>query len=447
MNRILIALVAALGLVAPFQLAAQSAQDLANQAQSIVDQSKGKAPPSRAVQAAQSVATQKNRDVTAEEQRAIAEIRNATQSAMANQLADAREIRPSTGDATVYIFATHSILKDSVSRLITDLQLFSKQYPNTAGKAVIVIRGLMPGDKDIGQTARRLLPFIQSAVDESTALQQTAPAPNQIAVDVVMDPKSWRDYKVGEQAPVTLIQYPSGDVARAIGLVSPTTVHQRYLNGVRNQGTLGPPVEVAERSLFEVIQERIAKLDGPTLQKKAVSRFWERTSKPAFNLPKATQLRYREVDLRFVTPESITDDKGKVLVAAGTTVSPLAIRPFTRLIVVFNPQHPNELQAVQKIVADSRFPVDNLRLIVTHFALPNGVTGADAQASIEEQLGARVFLLDEALKTRFDIQSTPTSVRGDNRRQLLIVTEHPIEAYVPSPESASKPVAFDPRKR
>lgn len=413
---------------------AQSPQDIANQGTAIVDQVKGKAKPSSAVQAAQGVSSQSNRDLTAQEQRSIAEIQRATKSAVAAQIADARELKPSNGDAVVYVFVTESILKDSVAQLIVDLQLFARQYPKTLGKAVIVVRGLLPGDKNIGQSARRLVPHIKAGIAQSEQLQQSNPVPNQIPVDVVIDPKAWRDYQVGPLAPVTLIQYPNADVARAVGVVAPTTVHARYLNGQRDQGKLGPPVEVVERSLFEVIQERIAKLDGPALQKKAISRFWERTSKPQFDLPKATHLRYREVDLRFVTPEAITDDSGKVLVAAGTTVSPLAVRPFTRLVVVFNPSRPSEIEAVQKIIAESRFPVTNQRLVVTHFALPNGQTGADAQAAIEERLGAHVFLLDEALKTRFDIQSTPTSVRGDNRRQLLIVTEHPIESYVASTE-------------
>lgn len=410
----------------------ESINEILRHSKQIQAQAAGKAPESKAVQDARSVDELMKspalkalvKSHSAESQNILSKAPGYSDSgtSLSGQLP-----RPS-GGAVIYVLTTKAILEDTVVRVIGDLRLFNDRYPSIAAQAHVVIRGLTPPDRTITATIDRLSPLVTKARLATGNPQGTLNGLGSVPLEVGIDPRPFTDFGTVSLAPVVIIHYPNGDVARADGILTPTVVHERYIAGVKNQGRLGPPVEIAERSLLEEISDRIAKLDGPKLQRDAQKRFWARVGKPSVDLPTAQENSRRELDFSFRTQTDLTDNAGKVLVASGTLFNPLQQMPFNRHVVVFNPSTTGEIETVKALIRSAAMPPHQIRLIATHFATTPGVSAEQAQRDLEKTFQTRVFLLDPLFATRFSIVATPTYIRADNNRKVMIVSEHPLIA-------------------
>lgn len=410
----------------------ETINDILEHSKKIQAQAQGKAPESKAVQDARSVDQLMSspalkalvKSHSAESQNILAKAPGYSESgsSLSGQLP-----KPTSG-AVIYVLTTKAILEDTVIRVIGDLSLFNTRYPGVASEAHVAIRGLTPPDRTITATIDRLSPLVSKARLATGNPQGTLNGVGSVPLEVGIDPRPFTDFGQVVLAPVVIIHYPNGDVARADGIVTPTFVHERYLAGVKNQGRLGPPVEIAERSLLDEISDRIAKLDGPKIQRDAQKRFWARLGKPAVDLPTAQLYTRREFDFSFRTQTDLTDNNGKVLVASGTTFNPLQQMAFNRHVVVFNPSTPGEVETVQALIRSAAMPSHQIRLIATHFATKPGIAPEQAQRDLETAFKSKVFLLDPLFTTRFSIASTPTYIRADNTRKVMIVSEHPLIA-------------------
>ena len=369
-----------------------------------------------AVVAAHAVASTAPPDLTSDRAKALGQIVSATHNLAATSLPS----NDLSEGAVVRVFVTSSILEASLAQVRGDLFKFSREYPNVAAKAFVSLRGLRPGDRTIGDTMKALSPIVRSL------RERDAEDPVPIPLEVNLDPVHFRDLNVGELAPVVIIEYPDGSRARAKGIVLPAVVHERHLGGTDDQGLLGPPVEIAERSLLDEIESRIGELDGPALQAKARERFWGRMATPEADLPATTIWRERKLSLAFQLQQDVRSSSGDVLVPAGQVFNPLEAMPFNRLMVVFNPERAGEIETVDRIIQLSGYARHQVRLIATHFSVAGGVQGGEeAQAQLEDHFKMRVFRLDGQLIERFNVSSTPTSIRADNQAHLMIVTEFP----------------------
>lgn len=324
-----------------------------------------------------------------------------------------------TGGAIIYVLTTFSIFESTLQTLNADLALFASRYPGVAAQAHLNLRGLVPPDRAFTDTLSRLNPIVFKL---RKAPQNTPSVP----LEVGLDPRPFADFGVADLAPVVIIHYPNGVIARADGIVTPTTLHERVLAGTPKPGRLGPPVQIAEKDLLTDIKERVAQLDVSKMQKGARDRFWQRVSKPSIELPTATASETREFDFSFTTKEPLKGAKGEVLVAAGSRFNPLEMRPFNRHVFVFNPESASELAAVSAFLRDQHVPKFQTKLIATHFALPPSMkvaAGESAQAALEKRFGQRVYLLDPLFAQRFALRATPSYIRADNLRKVMLVSE------------------------
>lgn len=73
---------------------------------------------------------------------------------------------------------------------------------------------------------------------------------------------------------------------------------------------------------------------------------------PLKNITAAKESKVRLVDLTIRTPQNVVDEKGKVIVPAGTPINPLAVRPLTKKVFFIDARDPRQLDLVKQRASD-----------------------------------------------------------------------------------------------
>ena len=121
-------------------------------------------------------------------------------------------------------------------------------------------------------------------------------------------------------------------------------------------GVIGPVYPIAERDLLAAIEtklrakERSGELAAIQAQakKRAIKSIEE--PQPVANLAKAQKARTYYFDPSVVVPYPITDDAGRVLVAAGTRVNPLDTVTLSRWLLFFDARDPRQVRTAKTLI-------------------------------------------------------------------------------------------------
>lgn len=189
----------------------------------------------------------------------------------------------------------------------------------------------------------------------------------------------------------------------------------------RDYGQQGTIWTIAEPDLLAQIHGRLAALEASGETKKLNKRLKQRTiarvnrPSPVAGLSRAETPRTWLFDPTIAVAENITDDKGRVIIAAGTSVNPLDSVPLRQPLVFLDGDDAEQLAWATKNYADTR----------AKFIL---VAGAPLELMKARQ---RRFWFDQdgKLVRRFGIRAVPAVVEQHGRQ--LQVREH---ALPPKPE-------------
>lgn len=268
----------------------------------------------------------------------------------------------------------------------------------------VVFRGI-PDEMEVAQGVM----FLQALASEYS------PVPT-----VVIDPTLFRDHKV--TAVPTLIRMgdsasPEDVVGRVAGMSEPQWLDRQLAHGDRGDfGTRGPVSEIEERDMIEVMQERVANVDWAQKREEAAARFWRGQS---FQwMPPATRPRVRKLDPRVRVFEDIIGPEGSVIAAAGTVINPLDSVPFNQALIVFNGTDPREMALVAERLPSLTQDVERIMFIATEL---DADEGWDAYQEVTDYFDAPVYLLTPDIKTRFELEFTPSVVTSDG--SYFIVNE------------------------
>lgn len=184
----------------------------------------------------------------------------------------------------------------------------------------------------------------------------------------------------------------------------------------RDYGQQGALFPIAEPDLLEQIQRKLMALQasGATarLNEDLKRRTIAKVNRPApvSSLGMASAVRSWAFDPTISVAEDITDDKGRLIMAAGTRVNPLDTVPLRQTLVFLDGDDPAQLDWATKNFASS-----GAKLIL--------VNGAPLQLMRGKQ---RRFFFDQGgkLVRHFNIKAVPATVKQQGR--LLHVTEHPV---------------------
>ena len=177
----------------------------------------------------------------------------------------------------------------------------------------------------------------------------------------------------------------------------------------RDLGVVGPAYPVAERSLLEVIQERLEEMrrsgELERLQAQARERAQAWAERPRGTaLPRASAPRVRYVDPAITVPYDITDHEGRVIHRAGTTVNPLDHITLSRRLVFFDGDDPDQVRWARALLEADPAGIKPI--------LTNGPV-----AALMRQWQARIYFDQHgALIKHFGIAAVPTVISQAGRR-------------------------------
>jgi conjugal transfer pilus assembly protein TraW len=227
----------------------------------------------------------------------------------------------------------------------------------------------------------------------------------------ILDPNIFREHAV-TAVPHMIYMKDGKALANVRGLSNPQWLADAVARGERGDlGSQGPVMEIAERDLIEVMQERAAGLDLESRKEETVKTYWERAS--FTELAAAERPSRRTIDPTVVVARALKDRDGNVIVPAGAKINPLDMRPFTLRLVVFNPTRKSELNWVKSLE-----PVPGIEDMYLATAIDRD-DGWKHLERIEDALDAPVFLLKPDIRDRFGLRSTPSLVTAEERHFVV----------------------------
>lgn len=184
----------------------------------------------------------------------------------------------------------------------------------------------------------------------------------------------------------------------------------------RDYGQQGALFPITEPDLLEQIQRKLMALQASGATAKLNEDLKKRTiakvnrPAPVSGLGVAVAIRSWAFDPTISVAEDISDDKGRLIMAAGTRVNPLDTVPLRQTLVFLDGDDPAQLDWATKT-----FVASTAKLIL--------VGGAPLQLMRGKQ---RRFFFDQGgkLVRHFNIKAVPATVKQQGR--LLFITEHPV---------------------
>ena len=310
------------------------------------------------------------------------------------------------GEETVLVFASFSMPEITLRNL-----LVQASEPHV----VLVLRGLAEGI-DIGNTQAR----VERLID----------APGGRVPNVLIDPTLYRRYGV-EVAPTLVLQRhtPGGEEipVRVTGAV-PVDWLRRQAGRVSateavDLGRRAEIYEIAEPDLVVEMQRRLAQVNWEAQRQEAIDGFW-RSGHTFLDLPDAPQDAQFAVDPTVRITENITDENGRVLVAAGERYNPLDILPMTKTVIVFRGTDPRHRAKAAEIAAEVRSEGRGVILLTT---VVDTEGGWESLSAMETAVQGPVYLLMPNVAERFHLRHAPSTVSARGRR--LVVQEWALPAF------------------
>jgi conjugal transfer pilus assembly protein TraW len=261
---------------------------------------------------------------------------------------------------------------------------------------------------------------IKEAVNKLAALSKGFATPP----NVIVDPTLFDRYRI-TVAP-TLVLRREGNVAPVIvaGAVTVKWLRDRagrlLEGGSANLGERGETFAIAERSLVEEMQRRMANVDWEAQREKAIQDFWKK--KEFITLPLAAVDGEREVDPSVRVSEDIVDGDGKVLVRAGSVFNPLDSVPMSKTIFVFDGL---DKKQIAKVLEQSKQVLATGHGVVLITTRVDSGLGWKSLDGLETDFQLPVYLLQQDLADRLQLRHVPSSVSGRGNR--LLVKEYAVK--------------------
>lgn len=257
-------------------------------------------------------------------------------------------------------------------------------------EAIVAIRGLPAGQRSLEQFARYLQNF-----------QKHGDLPS-----LRLDPNLFREFQV-TVAPTMILERNGKKVAEVRGLVNAAWLQRQVETGRQGDlGQMGPTRQIAERDLIEELQERLMAVDWEDKKKQAYARYWQQYR--FTELPEATRDRRFTLDAKYTVDRDYILPDGKVIARQGEVKDLFKILTPRFALVIFDGTKPKHVAWAKKT---AREYLGKLRVKLLATRIPDLKNGWQALEKLEEQLEGQVYLLNDQLRDRFQIQHVPALVR------------------------------------
>lgn len=222
-----------------------------------------------------------------------------------------------------------------------------------------------------------------------------------------IDPTIFRN-QATQTVPRMVFMKDDKALASVDGLTNPDWLVDQFKNKNKTGylGVRGPVIDISERDLIEVMQERLAKIDLESKKEQTVNTYWSRAK--FVPMRSALEDRRRYLDPSIVINKDIRDGNGNLLTAAGSVINPLEIKSFDRRLIVFNPNNENEVKWLKTLT-----PIGGIKdlYIASEFSSDNGWKQLEF---LQDMLDEPVYLLQNDVWQRFDLERTPSVITSEN---------------------------------
>jgi conjugal transfer pilus assembly protein TraW len=295
------------------------------------------------------------------------------------------EARPS-----VLVFVSASMGEGALADVLSALR--------TERDAVALIRGGRAG-QTLGDVLRALRSLIGTVTEDG------------VAPRVALDPNPFRTYGIEAVPTLVWVDATGTEIARAQGIANIAWFRDQVVGQGRrgNLGSFGSAVAVAERDMAEMITERLAQLDLTAQADAARQRFWDTLG--YLELPRADRPRVRLLDPTFEVTQTIVTPDGVVLAREGDRINPLERVPFLDVVIVFDATREEQVAFVREQMALHRDRP--ITLISTVFNRDGGWAWL---MRTSDSIGRPVHLLQEDLRSRFQVERVPTVITSEGLR-------------------------------
>lgn len=295
------------------------------------------------------------------------------------------EARPS-----VLVFVSASMGEGALADVLSALR--------TERDAVALIRGGRSG-QTLGDVLRTLRSLIGTVTEDG------------VAPRVALDPNPFRTYGIEAVPTLLWVDATGTEIARAQGIANIAWFRDQVVGQGRrgNLGSFGSAVAVAERDMAEMITERLAQLDLTAQADAARQRFWDTLG--YLDLPRADRPRVRLLDPTFEVTQTIVTPDGVVLAREGDRINPLERVPFLDVVIVFDATREEQVEFVREQIALHRDRP--ITLISTVFNRDGGWAWL---MRTSDSIGRPVHLLQEDLRSRFQVERVPTVITSEGLR-------------------------------
>ena len=232
---------------------------------------------------------------------------------------------------------------------------------------------------------------------------------------MTIDPPTWQQY--GVTGVPTLIALEHGkEVARAHGIANPEWMaEQLAAHRAGDLGRYGEVVEPSEPDMMVMLKEAAKGFDMAAYRANAERDFWA-SQKPVV-LPMTAREQTRRVDPSVAVTQDVTLPDGKVLAKKGDRINPLRAVAFNQRLIVID-ANDSAQRALARTLAEQ---AGNRRVVILTGSVPDPDSGFASWGQWQDDLGMRLYLLSEQVRSRLDITHTPTMVEADGDQ--LVLTE------------------------
>ena len=125
-------------------------------------------------------------------------------------------------------------------------------------------------------------------------------------------------------------------------------------------GVIGPVYAIAERDLLASIEGKLREKERSgafaAMRREATERMVRSVEhpQPVTGIAKAGKARTYYYDPSVVVPNAITDEAGRVLIPAGTTVNPLDTVSLSKRLLFFDARDPQQVRAARLLIERHR---------------------------------------------------------------------------------------------
>jgi conjugal transfer pilus assembly protein TraW len=289
------------------------------------------------------------------------------------------------------ILITDAMGDDEIRSLITSLQ-HRKDIS-------FVTKGFLPEDRTFGDISRRLFRLL-SGLEE---------VPN-----ISLDPRVFKELSA-TTAPIIAAYRGTELVAFANGIANPNWLADQIEGGKTGDlGNFGNVYNITEIAPEEVMAERAKLLDFEKIKQEAKDNYFKNIV--FYGLPRAQETVTRRFKPVVTVNEPILDAEGNEVIAIGVTHNMLKAMPFSKRVVVFDATDKEQMEWVLALPPSDK----PTKYITTRF---DSSRKSDGLKSIEEALGASVYLLNQDVIKMFDLRVSPTIASADNDTKEFVISE------------------------